>query len=150
SMSEGRAQGHHNGTDRSDQSAQDRRDDEEAIRTHAVHARLASAVGVPTREYANASERSSLAGNTDASNAFLPRRVASSETATKAMSRRTAHAVRRPATHPEESAALHSADAEHALGHRSGKLAMFFSYARHAQRTSPLSGIGSAGAIPEL
>src|SRR5207237_10121897 len=94
-----------------------------------VHAGLASVSGFPTMNAAQ--EHNDLAGNADAFNAFLPRRVASRETGTKAMSGRTANAVRRPTSRRKQSAALHSADTKHARGRRSGKLAMFFSYARH-------------------
>src|SRR5207302_2143167 len=101
-----------------------------------VHAGLASVAGFPTRNAAQ--EHNDLAGNADAFNAFLPRRVASSETATKAMSRRTANAVRRPTSRRKQSAALHSADTKHARGRRSGKLAMFFLLRAPCQRTSPI------------
>ena len=89
-----------------------------------------------------------LVRSADALNAFWPRRVASSETASKAIGGVTAQAVGRKTSWRKESGALHSAFAKRARGRRSGKLAMF-SYARHALRASPCSGIGAPGEIPE-
>src|SRR5437763_10274478 len=98
-----------------------------------VNRTLVPAVGLLTSEEDGSRDPSSRARRTDVrTDALWPRRVASSETATKAMMETTAAlAVRRTTGEPIESAALHLADTKHARGRRSGKLAMFFSYARH-------------------
>jgi hypothetical protein len=123
---------HHDRGDRSDQRTEDRRGDEETIRARRVHLDLASRTEVPARNIAR--EHNVLAGTDGVVNAFWPRRVASSETATKAKVETTATracADARTASEPNESAALHSAFAKRAVGRRSGKLAMF-SYTRDA------------------
>src|SRR5438132_2655371 len=83
--------------------------------------------GFLTRDWVGSGDPNSRVRRADVRTcAFAPRRVASSETARKATTERTAaRAARRRANLLDEGAAPHSADAERRSGRRSGKLAMF-------------------------
>src|SRR5436309_8015008 len=96
--------------------------------------------GLLTRDARSSGGPSSLVRNADASCAFAPRRVASSETANEAVRRSAAETATRTGVLDRDTAVL-PAFAERRLGRRSGKLAMFSIHERIARGSRRRIGV---------